>query len=247
MSDPSASPADAPTPAETASVVEDFLDIFYAPAAVFARRANGNFWIPMLVVMLMTGAIFLATRGVTRPIMDAEMARAEAAQMKKNPQITPDQLAVGRNIQEKVAPVGAFLFPPIGILLVALTLWLVGKMFGATQTWNAALVVSSYAYILKPVEGFLNGAQAMMMNPASLDGRLRVSLGVARFLDPATTSPVLLAAIGRLDLFTIWLTALLAIGLSVTGRISRRDGAIAAVIVWIIGALPGVIGALLQG
>ena len=250
MSDQPASPADAPDPStapvEKAGVAEDFFDIFYAPAAVFARRASGNFWIPMLVVSLLTGAFFLATRGVTRPIMDAEMSRAEAAQLKANPQLTPEQLSVGRSMQEKISPIGAFVFPPIGILLVALTLWLVGKAVGATQTWNAALVVSAYAYLLKPVEAFLVGAQAMLMNPASLDGRLRVSIGVARFLDPATTSPVLLAAIGRLDLFTLWFTALLAIGLSVTGKISRRDAAIAGAIVWIIGAVPGVIGAVLQ-
>ena len=250
MSDQNLAPADdsAPLalPPEKASVVEDFIDIFYAPAAVFARRATGNFWIPMLVVSVLIGAVFMATRGITRPIMDAEMARAEAAQLKANPQLTPEQLSVGRSMQDKIAPFAAFLFPPIGILFVALTLWLVGKAVGATQSWNAALVVASYAYVLKPLEAFVGGAQAMLMNPASLDGRLRVTLGVGRFFDPQTASPVLLAAIGRLDIFTLWMTALLAIGLSVTGKISRREGAIAAALVWVVGAIPGVIGAVMQ-
>ena len=35
------------------SVWEDFIDIFYAPSAVFARRARGNVWIPLTVVTLL--------------------------------------------------------------------------------------------------------------------------------------------------------------------------------------------------
>ena len=43
---------------------------------------------------------------------------------------------------------------------------------------------------------------------------------------------------GRLDVFTIWVTVLLAIGLAVTGNVSRSRAAIAAAIVWLLGAAP---------
>ncbi|HEY9428204.1 MAG TPA: hypothetical protein VIR34_13695, partial [Gemmatimonadaceae bacterium] len=56
--------------------------------------------------------------------------------------------------------------------------------------------------------------------------------------------PVLAALLARVDIFTIWVTVLLAIGLSVTGKISRQKAAFAAIIVWIIGALPSVYQAL---
>jgi hypothetical protein len=38
--------------------------------------------------------------------------------------------------------------------------------------------------------------------------------------------------------FTIWVTVLLVIGLSVTGKIPRAKAAIAGVIVWFLGAVP---------
>jgi hypothetical protein len=44
--------------------------------------------------------------------------------------------------------------------------------------------------------------------------------------------------------FTIWVTVLLAIGLSVTGKIPRRRAAIAAGLVWLLGAVPLVLSAL---
>ena len=80
-----------------------------------------------------------------------------------------------------------------------------------------------------------------------LDGRFRLTLGIGRFLDPDTTSPLLLAVVGRVDLFTIWITVLIAIGLCVTGRIPRGKAAIAAAIVWLIGGLPLILPALRQG
>src|SRR3989338_4729319 len=43
---------------------------------------------------------------------------------------------------------------------------------------------------------------------------------------------------------TIWVTTLLAIGLSVTGKVSRGNAAIAGMLVWILGSLPGLIQAL---
>jgi len=49
--------------------------------------------------------------------------------------------------------------------------------------------------------------------------------------------------LGRMDVFTIWVTVLIAIGLAVTGRIPRGRAVMAAVVIWLIGALPGLAGA----
>ena len=81
-----ASSALPPNP-EKASLLDDFMDIFYAPSKVFARRANSSFWVPLLIVTVLLGAIFLANRDLLDPIMEAEFARA----MAQNPQMTPEQ------------------------------------------------------------------------------------------------------------------------------------------------------------
>jgi hypothetical protein len=233
--------ATSPTP-EKASVWEDFLDIFYAPSAVFARREAGSFLIPMLVVTVLLGVLFIVNSRVMDPIMDAEMRRGMASAMAKNPQITPEMMEQGRGMMSMVAKVSAFIGIPLVIFGTGITLWLVGKLFGAKQTFRAAMVVASYAYVPKVIEGVLAGVQGFFVDPAMLDGRYRLTLGLGRFLDPDTASPVLIGLLGRIDVFTIWVTVLLAIGLSVTGRIPRARAALAAVVVWIIGALPGVYG-----
>ena len=92
----------------------------------------------------------------------------------------------------------------------------------------------------------INALQGLLLSPESITGRYSVQIGPARFLD-ASTNPFVLTLLGGLDLFTIWVTVLLAIGLSVVARVPRSQAAIAAVAVWLVGLLPGLYQALSQG
>jgi hypothetical protein len=54
----------------------------------------------------------------------------------------------------------------------------------------------------------------------------------------------MLSLLTRFDLFTIWATVLLAIGLAVVAKIPKSRAAMAAALVWVIGGLPVLVGAL---
>jgi hypothetical protein len=240
MTEPTSRGADAePLPSTaspaSASKWEDFIDIFYAPSAVFARRITSGFFIPMLVVTLLAGTLYLVNSAVWSQVMDAEMGRALA---KRAQTLTPEQAQSARNFALTMSKIGAFVFTPIAIFFVGLALWACGKFFESKQSLGQAVMVASYAYVPRIIEGVVTSVQGLLMDPSTFTGRWRVSLGVGRFLDPDATSPALLALVGRLDVFTIWVTVLLAIGLSVTGRIPRGRAAIAAAIVWFVGAVP---------
>ena len=234
--DGSISTGDAPRAAEPqASRWEDFIDIFYAPASVFARRATSGFFLPMVVVTVLTGVLYIVNSGVWSPIMDAEMSRAMA---KQSQQLTAEQMQTMRGVSETMAKIGAFVFVPIGIFLTGLMLWVCGKLVEAKQTIKQATMVAAFAFMPRVVEALVVAVQGLLMDPNTFNGRWRVSLGVGRFLDPDATSPALLALVGRLDVFTIWVTVLLAIGLAVTVNIPRTRAAIAAALVWLLGAAP---------
>jgi hypothetical protein len=231
---------------DRAAVWEDFIDIFYAPSQVFGRRAQGSFWIPLFVVTLTIGVLFYLNSGVLQPMFDAEFDRGIAAAMRQNPGMTPDMAKEFRQTARRVASVGTYVFVPIGIALTGTVLWLIGKLFEAKQAYRAALVVAAYAFVPRILDGVLAGLQGLFLDPAMMDGRFRLSLGIGRFLDPNATSPILLALLGRVDVFTIWVTILLAIGLSVTGGISRSRAYLAAPLIWAAGAIPLVLQALRQ-
>ena len=231
-----------------AAVWEDFIDIFYAPSAVFARRKNGSFLIPMVVVTLFVGVTFFFTAETIRPIFDAEFNRAmAAAEARSTRPIPPEAIANMREFSMNIGRIAVFVFMPLVIFLGGLALWAAGKLLGAALSVRAALVVVAYSQVPRMLESVVNGVQGVILDPASLDGMFRLTLGVGRFLDPDTTSPLLVVFAGPLDLFSLWVTALVAIGLSVAGGITLSRAAIGAAVVWfVVNVLPRLYGALTQ-
>ena len=235
-----------PVTAPPAAIWEDFIDIFYAPSAVFRRRENGNFFIPLAVITIVCGVLFYLNSGALQPMFDAEFDRGMAQARRQNPNLPAEAVENMRRFASRIQMVMIFVILPIAMFAIGVVTWLAGKMVDAKQTFKAALVVGAYAYAPRILDGVLQGVQALFLDPADINGRFRLSLGVGRFLDPDTTSPLLLAVVGRIDLMTIWITVLIAIGLCVTGRISMGKAAIAAAIVWLIGGLPLILPALQQ-
>lgn len=237
-------PAASAQPPAPAAIWEDFIDIFYAPSAVFRRREQGSVFIPVLIVTILCGALFYLNSGALQPMFDAEFDRQMATVMRSNPNIPPEAAERMRGIAMRIQQAGMFIFMPLAIFGVGVATWLAGKLVDAKQSFHAALIVAAYAHAPRILDQLLHGVQALLLDPSQFDGRFRFSFGVGRFLDPDTVSPLLLAVVGRLDVITIWITVLLAIGLCVTGRIPLRRAAIAAAIVWVLGGLPLIFGAL---
>ncbi len=232
---------------EKAGLWEDFVDIFYAPSSVFARRSEGKFGLALLFLVLVGSALFFLTKNATQPIMDAEFTRQTAAAMRQNPNVTAEQAASSRGFFEMISP----LFFAIGITLsifgTGFVLWLVGKLFDAKESVAAAIMIATYSEVPRLVQILTNAAQGLLMSPESLNSMNAVGFNLARFMDPDSASKVLIALASRVDLFTIWVTVLLAIGLHVVGKIPKQQAYIAAGITWLVGALPAVLGALRAG
>ena len=229
-----------PAAEEHVSLWEDFLDIFYEPRQVFARRSAGHWGLVLLLLTVVMGILFYASQGVLSSIFDAEFARA----MRRNPAITPDQMAKARQMAGVFGIVGFVVSFPIGVMLAGLVLWGVGKLFDSVATASVAIMIAAYAQFPRVLQSVLGLVQGLLMDTSKFRGMYSISFSPARFMDPDTTSPILLAFAGRVDIFVIWSTVLLAIGLQVLGRVPRTQAYIAAAVVWLLGILPALAGAL---
>ena len=225
--------------AKSAGVWEDFVDIFYAPSDVFERRREGRFRLGLVILTVLSVAIFFATKGGMQAVMDAEFQRKAAEQMAKNPQLTPETLEKGRAIGEKLGWLIVLVVTPLLVFLTGLLLWIGGKLVDAKESLSAAVMVATYAMVPRLIASLVAGVQGLLMSPDAISSRYSVSLSVARFLDPTATNPLLFKLAGQVDVFAIWSAVLLAIGLSVTGRISRRNAAAIAAVIWLLGTLFG--------
>ena len=232
-----------PTPSQT-SLWEDFVDIFYAPSSVFARRTDGKFGKPLLFLVVVCAILAFLTKNALQPVMDAEFARRTAEMMRKNPNVTAEQMASGRGFFETLGPIFFAIGITVSVFGTGLVLWAVGKLFDAKESVAAAIMIATYAEMPRIVQILVNAAQGLFMAPEKLTSMYSVGISPARFMDPDHASPVLLALASRIDPFVIWITILLAIGLHVIGKIPKQQAYIAAAITWVVGALPAVFGAL---
>ena len=232
-----------PTPSQT-SLWEDFVDIFYAPSSVFARRGDGKFGMPLLFLVVACAILAFLTKNAMQPVMDAEFARRTAEMMRKNPNVTAEQMASGRGLFETFGPIFFAIGITVSVFGTGLVLWAVGKLFEAKESVAAAIMIATYAEMPRLVQILVNAAQGLFMAPEKLTSMYSVGISPARFMDPDHASPVLLALASRVDPFVIWITILLAIGLHVIGKIPKQQAYIAAAITWVVGALPAVFGAL---
>jgi hypothetical protein len=240
MTSPTAEPI-VPPAAKPAPLWEDFIDILYAPSSVFRRRENSSPWPAILIVSALILIISFATYNAMSGAFETELRR----QFAKNPQMTQDMI-------DKAIKVGSWttrlagIFYPVIIAVAALFAWLLGKIVGSKQTYQVAMVMVAYASIIDVVKAIVTGAQALLMDSASLTSIYNLSTGPARFVDPTTASPVMLGILTRLDLFTIWYSVLLGIGMHVTGKVSKQNATIFAVLYWLLVTAFTLLGALSQ-
>ena len=220
------------------SVWEDLVDIYFAPSEVFARRRDGQFGVALIVLILATAVLFALTKGYLQPIFDAQFQKGMESAMRQNPRITQEQMETMRSVGEKVTLIVVPITLAVSVFVIGLLLWLVGKAFGSTQPLGLAVMVATFSQYPRIIQAVLNGIQGFLMDPARLTSMYSISASPARFLDPTTTSPAVMAVLSRLDIFTLWCTVLLAIGLHVTGNISKGKAYAAAFIVWALAFVP---------
>ncbi len=229
-----------------ASVWEDFIDIFFDPAPVFARHRDGRFAFALVFLTIVMAVLFYGMQQVLAPAFDAEFNRAMASSG-QDAQITSEQMQQMREMSGVFGLVGFVVAFPISVLLMGLIVWTLGRIFGATASIAAAMAIVTFSMFPRIIQSLVSIVQGLILDPSSLNSLHAVSIGPARFVDPVTTSPVLLAILGRFDLFIIWSVVLVAIGVHVAGNLPKSRAWIVAGLLWVVGALPMLIGALTAG
>lgn len=231
---------DAPvtTEPEKASFFEDLVDTFVAPAKMFARREGQGIFLTIVLFTVLALVLSFAARGAMGPAMDAEIDRQVAKAMADNPGMDPAAMNAMRGVMEFSMTYFVALGMPVLFLLVALATWIVTKVFGVTMTFGNALVIATWGSLPRLVGFVAIAIQGLVMDMSGAKGLMGLTIGVGRFLDPDTTSAGLIALLGRIELFTLWATVLIAIGVSVIGKVPRAKGYAVAGVVWVMGALP---------
>lgn len=209
-------------------------DVFVAPARGLAAAAEKKSILPPILIATAVSLLFAA---VLVPRVDWEkMARAQLDRVEATAQLTPHE------VEEKVATVrklgavstygGAAVGSAAMAVIAAFFLWMGLRLAGARPVFLPTLAVASW--------GLLPGALArLLLLPAVLahpavDPRELGAMApwsAAWFL-PEGTKAQLLALASSVNLFSLWIAVLLAIGMAHVAQVSRARAGTVVGILW---------------
>lgn len=228
-------------------VWEDFIDIFHSPSEVFARRRGASPWPVFAALTVILALLFFAWQQTLGPVLDLEMERAMGAATGEGAQPGPEQLETMRSMGRIFALIGFVVGFPVGMLLAALVAWGLTRAFGAAAGFATILLVVAYSQIVRIVQYAAGVFQGLFMDVGRMDSVHDVGFSLARFMDPAEASAMAVNLAARVDLFTLWATALIAIGLGILTSLPRGRAWAVALLVWALAGVPALLGGLASG
>jgi hypothetical protein len=235
-------------PLEKTSLFEDFIDVFYAPSTVYDRRRNSSAWPYFWILSILSVVLTIASRSVYTAALDGDFGRQMTKVMAKNPQLTEQMVSQQRGVSEMFGMMAMYVGMPLLILIVGILSWIGARLVSAKLDFGRAMLVATIAQIPRLLGALFTAIYALLLSDTSgVNSMSRLTWSPARFMDPDTANPAMLGLLGRLDVFTIWVTILIGIGIAVVARVPRSKGYTAAAIVWGVPTLITAVGAIVGG
>jgi Yip1 domain len=225
-------PYPAHLPAAKTGTWEDALDIFYAPIQVFNRRRDGKYWVPLIILCVLSVAIYFLSIQYNEAVADAEFTRAMAQQATKGQKLTPEQLAQGKAFADKIKGLIVYMMPVLLVIsawVSGVILMLLANMMGGKLNFAQGATIGVLANFPEMLGRVVVGIQGMFLDTAAVNSKYAFATSVARFMSPDGNK--FLLKLGALaDPFVIWSAVLVGVGVFVIGRVEKEKAAVLAII-----------------
>lgn len=223
-------------PAKQGGLFEDLIEVFYAPSPVFERTRDVSATKYVLVTAVIVAIVMIATRNLLSPWLEAQSDLALKLAAAKGTPIPDAAAASMRKFTAWGVVIGAPMTMLIGPYLNAVLLLIGAKLMKVKASYGQLATIATLAGVPRIIAWITLPAQAAVLDGSTARSLADLSFGPARFADPMTVPPPILALLGNLDLFRLWQIALIAIGVAVVGRVSKGTGAVVAIIMFGIAA-----------
>ncbi|HEY8131584.1 MAG TPA: YIP1 family protein [Thermoanaerobaculia bacterium] len=219
---------------------ERIIGVLISPNETFASIARQPDWvIPLvllLVVSLIGGIVFAQRVDFGAPIREA---------MEQNKNMPPDAAERAVRIGSSVAKVLSYCSPVVSavvLLIIAAVLLLAFRLMGGEGNFLQAFAVTVYAWIPGVIKSIIMTViVAARSNVSALDIATLVRSNLA-FLVSMKEHPMAFVLLSSLDIFTVWLLALLIIGFSYVSKFSKAKSAAIVITLWVVATLFKLIG-----
>lgn len=236
---PEAGPRDAFDEQPPLSPAERVLDTFIAPTKTFADlRRNRSWWLPFVIIAIFS-YVFTGTAmsHVGIPRLAASAIHNNPAQNERLQQATPEGRAQTLSITATVMKITFYTVPVLTLLVsavAALLLW-VGFNFilGGSGTYPGMFAVAIFASLPSILRSLLSTTMLFLGDPDGFNINDPIGTNPGFYMGP-DSSHFLKAALGSVDLFSLWMLALMAVGAAIVARVKIRSGLVLVFTAWLI-------------
>ncbi|MFQ5766550.1 MAG: YIP1 family protein [Acidobacteriota bacterium] len=220
------------------------IGIFFSPVATFREIARAHDWFSplLLLIILSVGGTYLVSDKLDFQAMFTAQTESLVDQGLLQPEQGKEQVDAQVRFWDSwgmlVTQISIVVFTPLAVLALALVFWVGTNAFGGRITFGITCSVLSYAFWAKGLEGLLRTVVLMGKEAVRADLVPRVLLtNPQAFMPESAAGTALYSLAGNLNLFNLWFMALVAVGLSEAGNLSR--GAAAGLVLLLYGVWVG--------
>lgn len=242
-------------PTGAAAFFGPFFNAILAPAQTFraldAKPALA-WWIVAWIAVLST-ILSVINLPITQRVMVAVTRAQLQASGRELSAEELQQAAQGMATFGTIAAYASSVFVVLMIAVTALVLWVLASIMGGKgATFGRTFGVAAAAAVIRPFLYSVYVTIILNMNPPEIRrpqdaATMTPTLGLDLVLAGPDTPVWLEVIYQRIDLFNLWWMALIVMGSMAVLKLSKGQGIAAAVVIWLLGTLIAVGGALLQG
>ncbi|MGH9362156.1 MAG: Yip1 family protein [Thermoanaerobaculia bacterium] len=208
--------------------------VLVAPGKTFRSIAERPTWGVAFAVLV---ALTVATTLLFFQKMDfAEIVRQ---QMEAQGREMPPEAEGATGMMRGCAMAAALGIPIIFYFGVPLIFWGAFTLLGGTIDYKTSLAVTLHAMMPTAIAALLSipvllGRAEITVEEAQAGSILASNLG---HFAPDGASPVLVALLSSVDVFSIWVIALLIVGYHLAAKVSKAKAAVTVLVIWGVGIL----------
>ncbi len=222
--------------------------VFFEPAKAFEDiAARPAFWVPLIltIVASLVFTILLGQRVGWDNILHQQQAMNPRSTQQLD-QLPADQRARAESMGAVAAKImqyaAAVLGRPIGYLIVAaILLGIVRGIMSAPIRFKQVFAILCYASLPSIVQNVLKIVVLYLKKPEEFNVMNPLAFNGAAFMDFANSNKFVYTLAASLDVFTIWVLLLVAVGLKAAGgkKLSFAGAATAVFLPWALLVLAG--------
>ncbi|MCW5977522.1 MAG: YIP1 family protein [Bryobacteraceae bacterium] len=195
--------------------------IFWDPKPVYQDLAARPRWWAPLILLTALAVVYLAA--FSSHVGWERFMEHEFQTNSRLQQLSPEQRDQMLQQQLKIVGVASYAGAVVGgfvmtVVIAALFLFVFKTLGGADLRFKQSFSITYYSFLPNALATILAIVVMFLVNPADFDLRNPVALNAGFFLDPLTSPRWLHAVATSLDLFSIWIMLLLALGFSTAIR-----------------------------